>query len=221
MSEARFRAAGGEVPPAPRALSPDMRADANAPGRMLRILGAIWAVLGGGATISLAALGAPLPALAGVVGVLGVALGLLGLGLALRRRAEALYRTGLEARGAVTRVEQDFRQRINGRYPWRVRYTYETPAGPQEGVVTSWTEAPPDAAPGQRLVVLYDPAAPGRSVVWTRLAPLVDRLPERIRVAPSIEVPSAGATAATAEAEAAAEDEADAARAGRSERVKR
>lgn len=194
-----FRSPQGEAPPAPRELTPDARRDAAVHGRFLRLFGGIWALVGG----SLSAL-FTLMALflrGSLIGTLiGAAFGLVGLGLyylgrVKQREALHVFREGVETTGVVTKVFKDFRVRVNRQHPWRVVYELHGPDGqPVSGTATFWGDRP-NAREDDRVVVLYDPQAPWRSVLWTRLD---DERELQVRVA--------APTARIGEPEALAED---------------
>lgn len=179
MSEV-FRVAPQLAPSPPRALSPDIVADASAHGRFLRLFGAIWALVG-----------LPLLILSGVAAAVGAASGGFGMpwwttapgglfafagallwGLGKRQQARALrvFRDGHEASGEVVEVFLDRRVRMNRRHPWRVVYAFTTPSGAARGSATSWGERP-RLAEGDRVTVLYAPGDPAESVLWTRFEP--------------------------------------------------
>lgn len=168
-----FRVPQGEAPPAPRQLTPDARRDAAVQGRFLRLFGGIWAMVGGGLclffTIIQLASSGPLigTAMGGVFGLFGALLYFLGR--AKERVALHVFRDGVETTGTVTKVFQDFRMRVNKQNPWRVLYEFTGPDGrPTTGTATFWGERP-NATQNDRVVLLYDPNVPSRSVLWTRL----------------------------------------------------
>lgn len=168
-----FRAPLGETPPAPRQLTPDARRDAALHGRFLRIFGGIWALVGGFIclffTLIKLAISGPLigSAIGGVFGLVGALL--YYLGRVKEREALHVFCEGAEATGTVTKVFQDFRVRVNKQHPWRVVYEFSGPDGrPVMGTASFWGTRP-NASPNDRVVLLYDPQAPSRSVLWTRL----------------------------------------------------
>ncbi|MFO0553930.1 MAG: DUF3592 domain-containing protein [Polyangiaceae bacterium] len=212
-----FRHAAGEVPPAPREVTNDMRADAASAGRLLRIFGPLWTTLSLVAIVTMLLAGAPLAPVFPVLGVLAVASTIWLLGLRARASALTLYREGQETIGFVESVERDYRRRVNRMNPWVVRYRYETEHGERTGSVSVWMHERPSATVGQRLVIVFDPKHPARSAVWTRLAfaqeqaeaqaAAEEQAPVRVRVDGS--APRASEEAATEQTEFASDDDAD------------
>src|SRR5688572_7920971 len=126
---------------------------------------------GDGRTLS----GSPDPpawALPLVFACIGILLGGVGLALVLRTHAAcqrllALLRTGLAAIGKVVAVEQNLRLRINQRHPRFLRYQFTDAAGQTQGGRSPYLPRELDDrfAPGDALLVLYDPSDPARSSV--------------------------------------------------------
>lgn len=217
---AGFRDAAGEVPPAPRPMTEEALRDSELVGRFQRVFGALWFSIGLGVGVFLVVIAL----LSGVDGLLwgaGLTSGFAFFGAVVwlaghvvRARAVRLFQEGKEAHALVTSVEQDLNIRLNNRHPWVVRYRSDD--GKIEGEQSFYDLERPEAEPGQRVIVLYDPAAPGRSVLWTRVsgrnkrpAPAASAAPPRVRVA---DEPAAEADDADAAEEASAEDDAERAR---------
>lgn len=202
-----FRELPSRTPQGPRQITPDMEADAAHAGRFLRIFGALWAgiwctvafLLGGIFSF------AEIPA-GGLVGSAGLAMGAVGallhaLGAWQRRRTLELFRIGEEARGKVLSVELDTSQRINRRHPWRVRYRFESNGRAHEGKATFWTPDRPDVEVGARVVVLFAPGRPSRSLLWTRVTPGDEAVP-KVRIGAASESAERRAEEELAEGEA-------------------
>lgn len=170
-----FRDTPKRAPPAPRAITADMRHDTIPVGQFIRLFGAIWAGVGFTLAIAAALLAlavgnqSPLlgAAIGGAFGLAGTLLHLLGR--FQRARALRVFRDGVEAEAQVVSVSRDYRARMNGRNPWRLVYEFMVGGRAVKGVATWWTPEPPVAPPGTRLIILHDADNPSRSVLWTRL----------------------------------------------------
>lgn len=221
----QFRGSPTRGATGPREVTADMRADADHSGRFLRLFGAIW--------MGVCALVAVLTGVTSAItqgSFIGfslgggmLALGLLAylLGFALRRRSLAVFERGVEARAVITEVFHDFRVRMNGKHPWRVRYRYAADGAERIGTATFWTDHRPEAEVGDEVTALYLPGSPSRTVLWSRLG--VWPPAERIRVAasnaPRIRVAERGDTESSGDADAIAEEAAAAAAEAESERA--
>lgn len=152
-------------------------------GAFLRLFGGIWA----GVTAALALVFAmifattPSPASPAVALALSTLVGLLLYAIGQWQRAQALtvFRNGVEVSAKTLAVERNYKVRMNGRHPWRLRYRFEVDGAVHETAVHYWTVRPPTTKPGERIVVLHDPKNPSHSVIWTNLDPAeesVDRV---------------------------------------------
>jgi Protein of unknown function (DUF3592) len=210
-----FRQPSGEVPAAPRTITPDIERDCSARGRVFRIFAMVYGILSG-PLLAGAGLGmlVHLPALALALLPMGLFFGLGGaiagwLGWRAKQHALLAYRDGVECRATVVDVLLDRKVRVNGKSPWRVRYEFETPNGRgAKGTATFWAQ--PVAEVGQEVIALYDPERPSHNVLWTRL----DALPEapKLRVATeqvSVTEEVSAPTPAEASTESSEDDAAD------------
>ena len=82
-----------------------------------------------------------------------------------RSQLDALER-GLPVRAELVDVERDTSIKMNGRSPWRLTYTFETPQGVQEGWVHAWEAAHGRRRPGEALWVVYMPDDPTHNTPW-------------------------------------------------------
>jgi hypothetical protein len=110
-----------------------------------------------------------LPLVFAGVGLLagGIGFGVLARALVACRRHVQLLRGGLAAIGQVVAVEENLRVRINHRHPHYLRYQFTDALGQtQVGCSQNLPRALEQRyAPGEKVVVLYDPNDPTRHTV--------------------------------------------------------
>jgi hypothetical protein len=124
------------------------------------------AFLGTGAVLAVAlapaAIGLTFLAVGAGFSAVAVALGAIRARAVLRRTR--LRQTGLEARGTIDELRQNFGVRVNQRSPWVVGYSYEAQGRRYQGSESVW-DLPTEYVRGASVSVRYDPAAAARSVL--------------------------------------------------------
>lgn len=138
---------GQAPPPAPRELPAPFRRRVLVFKNVLVIIGGIFTFLFGW-TIIFGLIGLPMLYVGWTRG---------------QKRLRALS-LGTPAQGEIIEVEKDTSVRINNRSPWQIRFSYPTPAGPQEAWVHAWKR--PDLRPSDPTWVLYMPDDPGHGCLW-------------------------------------------------------
>lgn len=197
-----FRTAGTEAPPAPREVSDETVRSLRRYGAFLRLFGGIWA----GVSLLLAfifgmlASATHLPAtglsLVGLSLFAGVVL--YAIGWRQKARAIAVFRDGVEASAETLSVERNYKVRMNGQHPWRVRYRFQANGESYEAATHYWTIRAPTTKPGSRIVVLHDPKGPERSVIWSSLDPTEEPNDRRVAARARAELGPRGARIAAA-----------------------
>jgi hypothetical protein len=147
-------------------------------GLVLTILGIVFVAVGSAFALgALASAGASVPpsatsALFGIAGLfllVGAGAGGAGILLGARRvsivrRLARLREHGQLTEATIVDVRQDYRVRVNRRYPWRVTYRYRVGSVEHEASDRVW-ERPASLVQGATVAVVYDRDDPSRSVL--------------------------------------------------------
>jgi membrane protein implicated in regulation of membrane protease activity len=135
-------------------------------GGVLALLGAIFGVVGLALTLSIIAALVGLP-------FLGVSALLLVMGAPLlvwryqhAQRILEVLEHGQATLGRIVGVHQSYHVRINGRYPWTVRYRFQLQGRTYEGTVTTLSRPDLSEQPGKPAYVLYAPDDPQVNVLY-------------------------------------------------------
>jgi hypothetical protein len=71
-----------------------------------------------------------------------------------------VLREGEATRGKIVEVQENYYTRINGRYPWVIRYQFQANGQSYEGKVTTLNQPGQQLQTGKAVYVLYLPTAP-------------------------------------------------------------
>jgi hypothetical protein len=130
------------------------------------LLGFVFATVGIPLTVSLIATFVGLP-------FLGLGLLFLGGGIAIlvwrgRMALETVevLREGKAVVGEIVSVVQNYHVRVNGRYPWTVKYDYEVDGRLYGGEVTTLSRPDLSQEPGSEVYVLFLPGDPSQSTIY-------------------------------------------------------
>ena len=82
-----------------------------------------------------------------------------------RRQLDALMR-GTATRGRITGISVDDSKSINEKHPWKIAYTFDTPAASLAGACEAWDPVSARRSAGDVLWVVYDPADPASNSIW-------------------------------------------------------
>jgi hypothetical protein len=130
------------------------------------LLGVIFGFVGAGLTLGI---------ITAIIGIPFLFLGLafLGIGgwvLAWRygemRKVVNVLRVGEASRGQIVEAQENYSVRINGRYPWVIRYQFQVNGQNYEGKVTTLNPVGENLQAGKTVYVLYLPAAPQWSSIY-------------------------------------------------------
>jgi ABC-type antimicrobial peptide transport system permease subunit len=131
------------------------------------ILGFIFSLVGAGLTIAIITAFLGIPFL-----LLGIAFLIAGVWVLLLRYQNAqkvvkVLQDGLASDGKIVSLEQNYRVRINGRYPWMIRYQFQVEGQDYEGRVSVLNQPGEHYQVGKAAWILYLPDAPK----WNSLYP--------------------------------------------------
>ena len=131
------------------------------------ILGFIFSLVGAGLTIAIITAFLGIPFL-----LLGIAFLIAGVWVLLLRYQNAqkvvkVLQDGLASDGKIVSLEQDYHVRINGRYPWVIRYQFQAAGQDYEGKVSVLNQPGEQYQVGKAAWILYLPDAPK----WNSLYP--------------------------------------------------
>jgi len=73
---------------------------------------------------------------------------------------------GDTAKGELLSVQQNTSIQVNGRYPWRIEFSFEVRGEKQVGSVDCWDDSDGLRQPGEPVWVVYDPEKPNLSALW-------------------------------------------------------
>ena len=124
------------------------------------LLGVIFALVGAALTLSVVTAFVGIPFL-----LLGLAFLGAGGGTLLWRYQEAqkivnVLREGEATRGQIVEVQENYHSRINGRYPWVIRYQFQANGQSYEGKVSTLNQPGQQLQVGKAVYVLYLPTTP-------------------------------------------------------------
>jgi len=130
------------------------------------LLGLVFVVVGVPLTVSLVAALVGLP-------FLGLGLVFLAGGIAIlvwryqtAQETVEVLREGEAVVGEIVSVIQNYQVRVNGRYPWTVKYDYEVDGRLYGGKVTTLSRPDLSQEPGTPAYVLFMPDDPGQSTIY-------------------------------------------------------
>ncbi len=124
------------------------------------LLGVIFSLVGGGLTIGIVTAFVGIPYL-----FLGIAFLVAGVWVFVWRYQNAqkvvsVLREGQATQGQIVDMQQNFSVRINGRYPWVIRYQYQVDGQEHDGKVTVLNQPGEQFQAGKPVCILYLPTAP-------------------------------------------------------------
>ena len=130
------------------------------------LLGVIFALVGAALTLGVVTAFVGIPFL-----LLGLAFLGAGGGTLLWRYQEAqkivnVLREGEATRGQIVEVQENYHSRINGRYPWVIRYQFQANGQSYEGKVTTLNQPGQQLQVGKAVYVLYLPTTPKWSSIY-------------------------------------------------------
>ncbi len=130
------------------------------------ILGFVFTSLGGG--LILGRVTAPVGIVFGTIGPLFliVALGLGFWRYSRARRTVKVLREGQATEGRILDVRQNYHVRVNNRYPWVVRYTFQAEGRTLEGQVSTLNTPGPSLQAGKKASILYLPNSPENNALY-------------------------------------------------------
>jgi len=130
------------------------------------LLGFIFILVGVGLTLGVvtAFMGIPFSGL-GLL-LLGGGGTLAGLRYQAAKKTVGVLRVGEVAEGQIAQVVDNFHLRVNGHYPWVIRYEFRVDGQLYEGWVSTLNTPGAALQPGQRACVLFLPQAPGQNVLY-------------------------------------------------------
>jgi hypothetical protein len=131
------------------------------------ILGFIFSLVGAGLTLAIITAFLGIPFL-----LLGIAFLIAGVWVLLLRYQDAqkvvkVLQDGLVSDGKIVTVEQNFHVRINGRYPWVIKYQFRVEGQDYEGRVSVLNQPDEHYQAGKAAWILFLPDAPK----WNSLYP--------------------------------------------------
>ena len=71
-----------------------------------------------------------------------------------------VLRVGEATRGQIVELQENYSARINGRYPWVIRYQFQVNGQNYEGKVTTLNTPGQQLQTGKTVYILYLPTAP-------------------------------------------------------------
>lgn len=124
------------------------------------ILGFIFSLVGAGLTLGIITAFLGIPFL-----MLGILFLCAGVGVFLWRYQLAqkvvhVLRVGQARRGQIIAAEQNYHVRINGRYPWMIRYQFQANGQDYEGKVSTMNPPGEQYQAGKAAWILYLPESP-------------------------------------------------------------
>jgi hypothetical protein len=127
---------------------------------VLGFLGFIFSLIGVGLTLGIITAFVGIPFL--IIGL--VLLGIGGSEFVRRyqnaRKVVTVLREGETTQGQIVEIQEDYSVRVNGRYPWRIRYQFQADGQDYEGTVTTFNQPGQELQAGKTVYVLYLPIAP-------------------------------------------------------------
>ncbi len=161
------------IPPsAPRPISPSyvwrltFTSGRGIAGLVLGLLGLVFTMVGAGLTLGIITAIVGIPFL--FLGLLLLAAGAILLFLQYQQAQNVVsaIRDGEAARGQVLDVQQNYYTRINGRYPWIVRYQFQANGQTHEGRVSTLNPPGERLQAGKPVYILYLPGSPQWSSIY-------------------------------------------------------
>jgi hypothetical protein len=136
------------------------------PGLVFLLLGAVFGVLGLVMTLAVvtAFVGVPFALLGALFLLVGVPL-LLWRYQTAQRTVDVL-RVGQASQGEIVSVHQDYRVRVNGRYPWKIAYRFQVDRRQYGGEVTTLSQPDLSQQPGKPVYVLYMASEPEQNTLY-------------------------------------------------------
>lgn len=127
---------------------------------VLGFLGFIFSLIGVGLTLGIITAFVGIPFL--IIGL--VLLGIGGSEFVRRyqnaRKVVTVLREGETTQGQIVEIQEDYSVRVNGRYPWRIRYQFQVDGQDYEGTVSTFNQPGQELQAGKTIYVLYLPTAP-------------------------------------------------------------
>ena len=77
-----------------------------------------------------------------------------------------VLREGTAARGEIVDMQQNFSVRINGRYPWMIRYRFQANGQEVIGRLSVLDQPGTRIQAGKPVCILYLPDAPGWNTIY-------------------------------------------------------
>jgi hypothetical protein len=78
----------------------------------------------------------------------------------------SVLREGEATRGQIVEVQENYYARINGRYPWVIRYQFQANGRSYEGKITTLNQPGQQLQAGKAVSILYLPTAPKWSSIY-------------------------------------------------------
>ena len=135
-------------------------------GFVLGILGLVFTLVGAGLTLAVVTAFVGVPFL--VVGqpMLGVGAVILIWRHQRAKKVVEVLREGAASTGKITRVEEQYSVRVNGRHPWVIWYQFRAGGQSFEGKTTTLNQPGPEMGAGKLVRVLYKADAPKWSSIY-------------------------------------------------------
>ena len=124
------------------------------------LLGVIFSLVGGGLTLGIITAFVGIPFLLLGLAFLGIGGWVLNWRYKETQKVVNVLRVGEATRGQIVELQENYSVRINGRYPWVIRYQFQVNGQNYEGKVTTLNTPGQQLQTGKTVYILYLPTAP-------------------------------------------------------------
>jgi hypothetical protein len=159
-------------PPAPRPISTSyvwrlLSTDGWAIAALVfGLLGGIFSLVGAGLTIVIITAFVGIPFLLLGLVFLAIGGGVLNWRYQETQKVVNVLRAGEATSGKIVGIQQNYSVRINGRYPWVIRYQFQANGQNYEGKVSTLNPVGENLQAGKTVCILYLPTAPQWSSIY-------------------------------------------------------
>ena len=159
-------------PPAPRSISKNyvwrlLSTDGwSIAAFVFGLLGSIFTLVGAGLTIGVITAFVGIPFLLLGLAFLGIGGGVLNWRYKETQKVVNVLRVGEATRGQIIEIQENYSVRINGRYPWVIRYQFQAGGQAYQGSVTTLNQPGQQLQAGKAVSILYLPMAPKWSSIY-------------------------------------------------------
>jgi hypothetical protein len=162
-------------PPAPRSISNSyvwrlLSTDGwSIAALVFGLLGGIFSLVGVGLTLGIITAFVGIPFLLLGLVFLGIAGGVLVWRYKETQKVVNVLRVGEATRGTIVETQENFSIRINGRYPWVIRYQFQVNGESYEGMVSTLNPVGEKLQVGKAVCILYLQTAPQWNSIYPHL----------------------------------------------------